>query len=367
MIRNTLACLVLSCCLAASGCKGTEDYLYDLGEVYDRGERRLRPEVYDAGQLVHEAFAGISDQQVLTISQTARAIALSGYVVAMSDREVVPLCQAQAVWTMARIAARYPVPPVSEPYEYTDRAEVEELVAAQITVLGEQQDRLGVPSQIALLNHPDHAVAERAVERLREVTGQDFGRNATGWEAWWTRNGPGLRSDAAHVSLGPMTIIGQARYTELTQAAAVLNFIGLHAAIFDMPEIRATQERTILKVARQVVVLAIIRGLRAGDSMVRGSAALAAAQVVDPAFGPALAYALPRERDGVARARIIQALTSYPGRESMLLLMSQLKDDDLTVTIHAHRALIAISGEDFGDDPAAWQLWWDQTGKTRWP
>lgn len=358
--------LLLLAVFSLSACKSTEDYLYDLGNVYDRGARRIRPEVYDGGQLVHEAFSGISEQDVLTVSQMARAIALSAYVISQ-DREVVPLTQAQGVYTIARLAVRYPVPPVSESYQYTDKAEVEELVAAQITALGEQQDRLGVPASIALLRSPDHAVVEKTVERLHESTGQNYGRNISAWEAWWTRVGPSVRRDAAAASSGPMSIIGEARYSDLTQAAAVLNFIGLHAAIFDMPEMRETQTRTILRVARQVVVLAIDRALRRGDTMVRGAAAQAAAKVIDPAFLPAIIFAMQREKDGLARARMIEALANYPGRETMVVLMGQLRDDDRTVTVHAHRALIAVSGEDFGSDAQPWQLWWDQTGKTRWP
>jgi hypothetical protein len=365
-MKNAIPGLLLLAAAVAPGCKNTEDYLQDLGEVYDRGERRLRPEVYDAGQLVHEAFAGISDQGVLTLSQMARAVAMSGYVVAM-DRDVVPLCQAQAVWTLGRLAVRYPIPPFDEPWEYTDRAQVEDLVAAQITILGEEQDRLGVPSQIEALGNPDLAVAERAHERLREVTGQGFGRNPGPWQSWWQRMGPALRRDAAAVCAEPLRIIGQSRFATVTQAAAVLNFLGLHAAIFDMPEVREVQERTVRRVARQVVVLGIDRALRAGDATVRGAAAMAAAQVVDPAFGASLAYAVPRERDPVARARMIETLVHYPGRETIVLLMSQLRDDERTVSVHARRALVAISGEDFGGAPARWQLWWDQTGRTRWP
>jgi hypothetical protein len=365
-MKKAIPCLLALVAAAAVGCKNTEDYLYDLGEVYDRGDRRLRPEVYDAGQLVHEAFSGLSDQQALTLSQMARAVALSGYIVAM-DRDVVPLCQAQAVWTLARVALRYPIPPLDEPYEYTDRTEVEDLVASQITILGEQQDRLGVPSQIELLDNPDLAVAEKSLERLREVTGQEYSRNQAAWQSWWARHGAAFRSEAAAVSAEPLRIIGQSRYSTLTQAAAVLNFLGLHAAIFDMPEVRAVQQRTILRVARQVVVLGIDRALRAGDPTVRGTGALAASQVIDPSFGASLAYALPREREPVTRARIIQALSNYPGRETILLLMAQLKDDERTVSVHAHRALVAISGEDFGSASARWQLWWDQTGKVRWP
>jgi HEAT repeat protein len=356
-------------CLGLSGCKGTEDYLGDLQEVYDRSGRRLRPEVYDAGQLVHEAFAGLSEEKALTLSQMARAVAAAGSIVAM-DREVVPLLQAQATAILARLALRYPIPPVSEPWQITG-AEASEAVAAEIAILGEQQERLGVPAQIALLNNPDHAVVERASERLQSVTGQNHGKNAGAWENWWRNFGPAWRSEAALVSAGPMEIIGGARFNDprqgLTQAAAVLNFLGLHAAIFDMSEIREVQQRTILRVARQVVVLGIERAIRNGDSGVRGAGAQAAAQVLDPAFGDSLHYALPRERDGVARARIIEALAGYPGKKTIELLMTQLRDDDRTVTTHAQRALVAISGEDFGPEPTPWQLWWDQTGKTRWP
>jgi HEAT repeat protein len=358
--------LLIVLALFSAACKNTEDYLYDLSEVYDRSARRLRPEVYDAGQLVHEAFAGISDQEVLTLSQMARAVALSGYIVAM-DRDIVPLCQAQGVWTIARIAVRYPIPPLTEPFEFTEKAQVEDMVASKITVIGEQQDRLGIPSHIDLLDNPDRAVAEKALDRLREVSGQDFGRDAGAWESWWSQMGPSFRRDAAAVSAEPMRLIGQAKFSTLTQAAAVLNFIGLHAAIFDMPDVRDVQERTVLRVARQVVVLAIERALRHGDSSVRGAGALAAAQVIDPGFGATLGFALAREKDGVTRARIIQALASYPGRDTILLLLTQLRDDDRTVGVHAQRALVAISGEDFGPAPGPWQLWWEQTGKARWP
>src|SRR5262249_43553853 len=121
------------------------------------------------------------------------------------------------------------------------------------------------------------------------------------------------------------------------------------------------------RVARQVVVLGIDRALRRGDASVRGTGALAAAMVIDPSFNASLMYALQREKDSIARARIIEALASYPGRETVMVLMGQLKEDDRTVSVQAHRALVAISGEDFGSDAAPWQLWWDQTGKTRWP
>jgi HEAT repeat protein len=254
---------------------------------------------------------------------------------------------------------------------YTERAEVSELVATQIGILGEHQERLGVPAQIALLNSPDHAVVEKAVDRLREVTGQTYGRNPDAWLGWWNRYGPSWRAEAAAASEGPMTIIGNARFGDprqgLTQASAVLNFLGLHAAIFNMNEIRDVQERTILRVARQVVVLGIERAIRNGDSTVRGAGAQAAGQVLDPAFGAALAYALPRERDVIARARIIEALAGYPAKETVTLLIAQMRDDDRAVTTLAQRALVAISGEDFGPEASAWQLWWDQAGKSRWP
>ena len=58
-------------------------------------------------------------------------------------------------------------------------------------------------------------------------------------------------------------------------AGAVTGVVARHAAIFDMPDLREQQERTILRVARQVVVLAIDRALRHGDSSVRGAGALA--------------------------------------------------------------------------------------------
>ena len=169
-----------------------------------------------------------------------------------------------------------------------------------------------------------------------------------------------------------MTIIGNARFSDprqgLTQASAVLNFLGLHAAIFDMagdprgpgahhpprgpPGGRARDRPRDPE-----------RRLRA----CAGAGAQAAAQVLDPAFGAALAYALPRERDVIAPRAHHRSARELPAQGDGHAADRPVRDDDRAVTTLAQRALVAISGEDFGPEASAWQLWWDQAGKSRWP
>ena len=191
-MKHAIPCLLPSSSAWRSrDARGTEDYLGDLQEVYDRsGAPRCGPRSTTRGQLVHEAFAGLSEQKVLTLSQMARAVAALRLDRRDGRARWFPCSRPRRSPMLARLALRYPIPPVAEPYEHTERAEVSELVAAQIAILGEHQERLGVPAQIALLNSPDHAVVEKAVDRLRDDHRPDVRQERRArWENGGTASG----------------------------------------------------------------------------------------------------------------------------------------------------------------------------------
>jgi HEAT repeat protein len=117
--------------------------------------------------------------------------------------------------------------------------------------------------------------------------------------------------------------------------------------------------------------------LRGDDPRVRAEAARAAEAIADPAFAAPLLYALPRERDPAARTALIKALALYPGRATVESLVRQMPEDieglkptaefDRSILLEARRSLVCATGEDFGLDAVAWRLWWEKSGKSRWP
>jgi hypothetical protein len=367
--------------LALCACKGPEDWLADLQTVHD-DKGRLVLERYDAGQLSYEAMSGLAEQEILTLSQTARSIALAARVL---DNVEQPHLRSQAVALIARLAVRYPIPPLDAPFAEADPVKAGELAFKQIEALDRfdrvfEVERLHLPQ----LKSPDRAVVEQAVLRLKEATGADVGSTYEAWEAWWRENQARVRADAGEGSREPLRILAGLSYgdpekgTGLQASRAVLRYLGYRAALFDFPELREETERAIFRTARQVVVAAIANSLRADDPELRLEAARAAERVADPAFGSALLYALPRERSTPARVAIMRALALYPGRAAVVAaLVEQVPEEedafkaagdaDRSLALEAHRSLVAVTGEDFGLDAGAWRLWWEKTGKRRWP
>ncbi|HYC78917.1 MAG TPA: hypothetical protein VEI02_14925 [Planctomycetota bacterium] len=358
--------LVAAGLVAAAGCKGPEDWLADLHQVHgDRG--KLKIDVYDAGQLSFEAMSGLAEQDALTVSQMARAVAKCAYIAEGAES---PLLRAQAVRLASRLALRWPLEPARD--AFLDVAEPPVVAAEQIHRLEAQGRRMEIETaHLPNLRNPDRAVAEAALVQLREITGVDVGRTFEAWDAWWRENRARVRAEAAAESLEPIRTLARLRLTREGRtsggARAVLEYLGLHVALFEMPELRAEVDYALRRLARQTVVQLTVAALRSEDSSVRAAGAVAAAQVLDPDYGPALLYALPRERDAEARVKILEALSAYPGRGAAEAAIKQLAEDDRAVRLAAHRTLVALTAEDHGMEATAWTLWWERTGIHRWP
>ncbi len=371
-MRKSLALVLLS--LAIVSCKGPDDYLEDLRTVNERDEAsrryKLKIDVYDAGQLVHEAFAGLSEEEVLSLSQLSRTIGWAGRVA--SDSEI-PLCRAQAVSLTASLCARYPISPRATPFRVTDAEKVRTIITEAVYVIGKEDEFLTLESGlIALLNNTDRAVADKARQRLKDLTKVDQGPDQAAWEAWWTKQKPVILAESESRMRPQLEALANVKFENLKSGAAVAIFLGEHLRTADPPALRDITTQAVMNVARQVAVFTVQAGIRAQDSPeVRGAAAVAVADLPDPSLGDTLVFAVARERDGICRGRLIEALARYPRRETVTALIRQLEEaersGDSSIPILVHRALISLTGEDRGVASEAWSLWMSREGKDRWP
>lgn len=97
------------------------------------------------------------------------------------------------------------------------------------------------------------------------------------------------------------------------------------------------------------------------DSYVRQGAAWALGEIKDlRAIGP-LIFAI-KDKDLDVRLRAAKALVKI-GTPAVEPLIEALKDKDSYVRGNAAWGLRAITGQDFGGDPAKWQEWWEKNKK----
>ncbi len=103
----------------------------------------------------------------------------------------------------------------------------------------------------------------------------------------------------------------------------------------------------------------IVPLLDSPEGYTRWQAAVALQRLHDPAAVPALRRTLADDADADARMASAAALAQYPRREAFDALMAALDDQDSGVARAARDALVAVTGHDAGDDPAAWLAYAD--------
>jgi hypothetical protein len=357
--------LILLLLVMLAACKNTEEYLADLAGSLNK-DGQLNPAVYDAGPLVHEAFSGLLEQDVLTLAQLGRAVHSAGLTLhATSGPATGPaLLRADALSVLAHLALRYPLPPLSEAFS---ALEVEKVAVESINSLHDALEILEAEDRIATLANPDQVLASENHVRLKELTGQDFPQDIAPWEAWWEANRARILQEAQDAARQPIVDLTYLRYASLASSRAVLGYIATRVALHDLPALRPELTTCITRLSRQVVVYGIQRGLEDPDPLVRTGAARAAAEVLDPSFGPFLETAFGRETDTNARVRILKSLSFYPSRVAIFQLVASISDQARSVATTAREVLAVYVGEDFGEAPAPWRLWWEREGRTRWP
>ncbi|MEZ6197193.1 MAG: hypothetical protein R3F20_15910 [Planctomycetota bacterium] len=364
-MRFAATTFLLVACLTA--CQSTEDYLADLD--------RLDPEpktpsfedsavIFDEGQLGHEALTGLATADEMTLWQAV--VSLSHATTHLLKARDNALLQADAAVLIGRLVTRIPVPPVTQEFaleEKTNDRSIElyiELVKARAV--------FGIPAAISALEGQDAVQKEEARDTLRELTDQDFGDDVTAWRTWWESVREERTQDFIEKSRGPLREFGRMRFRSAGDANAVFRALASYFSSYLDPRLAEESTPAVLRVARQAVVLGLIEALKSsefGDA--RADVADTMALVRDPAFGVPLIERLQRERDQFTKAKIVRALAHYPRRQTIVAILNAMAISEPIVGIAGSDSLRAITGERFGEDLAAWEVWWKDTGSARWP
>ncbi|MAB91008.1 MAG: hypothetical protein CMJ90_16370 [Planctomycetes bacterium] len=343
------------------GCKGTEAYLSDLYTATEP-DGTSKIDVYDADILIHEALVGIMDQEVLTVSQMGRAAHHCGRI-GRKNRSA--LLRADSVSLLAHLALRYPLPALSE--SFSDDKPVDRFATDAINAFDAALKPLETEHRIAGLSHPDRIVAEENWVALKELTGERFPLEPGVWERWWEENRERLVARAQADGRAPLRTLAYLRYGSLPSTRAVLGYLSTRLVVSDLPDLRELMRVAHVRLARLVAEYGIARGLRDESPAVRAEASRAARRVLAAGFGEELTDSLAREVDPVAKVQLLQTLEWYPSRMALELCLAALSDTDRSVSMTSRDVLTRLVGRDFGDQPAAWMVWWEREGKTRWP
>lgn len=342
------------------GCKGTEEHLAEIapGRAVDK-RGQLNPLVYDAGQLVHESLVGLQEAETLTSSQVLRASWRAAAILADNS---VPLCRAQAVDLLVHLVRHLPLPPREVPYD----AALEAKDSADIlTELYEAVAPLEVEVYVQSLGSPDRTESERALEALREVTGQDFGRDVAAWEAWWESEKPNRTASVDTEADATLRRLAAVRMNALRSTYLVVQAL----TVVDLyrPSLEAARWEVVGSFVRQLAVMGVVVALEDQDSvLVRNAGVRGARALLDPAFEAPLKLLVQREHDLPTLASAFELLAYYPSGEAVELLVLGAQSDRPAVARAAQRSLEAISGAGLGEDPEAWRDWYQREARKRW-
>lgn len=356
---------VLVLCLAlvsVQGCKNTEQYLSDLHTATDPKTHDRNITVYDADLLMHEAMVGLMSQDILTVSQMGRAVHHCGRII---EHNGVALLRADAVALLTHIALRYPIPALTEPFATDQR--VDTVATDALNALDAALAPLETQQRIEGLSNPDKVVAEENWIQLRKLTGQRLPLDVPAWESWWEANRDRFLSEAQEAGRDPLRKLAYLRYGSLASSRAILGYLATRAALHELPALRADMEVAQVRLARLVVEYGIVAALADDDPLVRAEAARSARRVLAPQFGRALARAYAREVHPDSKVQILKSLAWYPSRTTVELCLIALTDIERPVALASRDVMTTLVGKDLGPEHAAWRVWWEREGKTRWP
>ncbi len=128
----------------------------------------------------------------------------------------------------------------------------------------------------------------------------------------------------------------------------------------DDPEVRRNAARSLAQIGGREVVEPLLAALSDNNAMVRLGAAQALGEVGGSRAGEPLITLLNNDASENVRAVAAQALGELRERRAIEPLVAALSDDYNALRLTAAEALANITGQDFGQDPAAWQEWLDR-------
>ncbi|MCA9322416.1 MAG: hypothetical protein KDB53_16865 [Planctomycetes bacterium] len=367
MRKSCLAVLLIV--FSASCSKTTQEYLDDLDSVQpDVGTREFSLQetgvIFDAGQLGHEAFAGLATTESMRIDQALRALSHAcNYLGGARDNA---LLQSDAAVLIGHLVTRIPIPPITRELVKFDNIKQAE---DQLTALLEARKPLFVQSALAKLDSADEVLIAEGLAELRAASSEDFGRDITAWRAWYETRRAELESEFVSNSREPLERLGGFEYPSASDARGVLFVFATWLQLYPDSGLYEVAVPAALTVARQAAVHALNEAMTfVQDTQVRADVAVAMEGIADPSFGLTLATKLRRERDPTTAAKMIRALRFYPGRKSIEAIFGSMANvDHPQVDLIGAETLEILTGVNFRDDDTAWAEWWESEGSKTWP
>ena len=350
-----------------SGCGTVDDYLRDLETVSPNTAGKFELDdttiLFDEGQLAHEALAELTQFEEMQLWQAMRTLHYACEFLRKARDNA--LLQSDSAVLIGHIVSRFPVPPLSTKGVVLESNYL--LVEKQFTALVNAREPLKTSGYILGLDSPDEVVKLEALEKLRDSTGQDFGRDAAAWRTWHeTVRGEQIQSFIKD-SREPLEKICNLEYVNTSEASTVLGVLALWVKLWGHRELEDLYIPGILKVARQAAIHSLSSAiLLSKHPQVRADVADAMSAIRDIDFGGPLAAQLQRERDPHAASKIIQALRHYPARQSIERIIEAMSLGDPQVLVNAVETLSELTGQRFDREPELWADWWRREGAATW-
>lgn len=126
-------------------------------------------------------------------------------------------------------------------------------------------------------------------------------------------------------------------------------------------DVRNTVVEALMEIKDPRVVEPLISALKDKDVSVRSNAERALVKIGKPTVDLLIAVLMDTNADIRRRATYVLADIKDPRAIGPLIVV--LQDNDKDVQLAATYALQQITGQDFGEDPAKWQKWWEENKK----
>ena len=372
-IRMLVAVLLLS---VATSCKSTSDYLADLdnlnpapptGAVF-LNENSI---VFDAGQLGHEAFAGLSTADTMLLWEAMRALSHGCEFLGKARHNT--LLQADAAVLIGVLVSHMPIPPLREELKVVKASPDKTKFKHQPTIehvvdLVKAREALRIPVEIEILDSPDEVQKLEAYANLKDWTGEDLGKSPDAWRDWYEINEADYVRKFVNQSQSHLEYLGRIKLESASESRSILRILSFWVRDYWHQDLEPYYIPAIMKVARQAATMSLVEAMmRNRDPVVRADVAKAMTMIRDPSFGESLTTQLPLERNGYAAAKMIQALRYYPSRKTIEQIILSMGLNDPQINENAAEVLSELTGQRFGPFRDEWVAWWRDSGAKNWP
>lgn len=170
-----------------AGCTSHQGEITDTDPDYRReaiarktGEGDRSDNAAVAARLLNDPDALVRAQSAVKLGESRDPEAVQFLVQALTDRD--EHVRWDTVAALEKIGDRSVAPKVIDVLVRDENANVRRACALCLGTFG---DRAAIPALIEALGDPEFRVVDAAAAALRQITGQDFGRDKAPWKAWY--------------------------------------------------------------------------------------------------------------------------------------------------------------------------------------